>query len=207
MFGVYFNIFIYWLSLTFSNRWWRCWCNIRQKQLSCIRHRLYVHLIFFIVPLSHLLQSGIDSAEAIPLQSLGVIDVAATAVPDNELLANVLLNVLLSRTYTSVHDGSQAVREMRGIALTSPERPSERTDWNRPPRTMHTKTLDNHLPIQGTTQFEAGYPESQSGDSRDLIVDQSMNVHWLINEDCWPITWWAELHRDYCHWTLLLETF
>lgn len=42
---------------------------------------------------SHLLQSGNDSAEAIPLQSLGVVDVAATAVPDNELLANALLNV------------------------------------------------------------------------------------------------------------------
>ena len=34
-----------------------------------------------------------DSAEAILLQSLGVIDIAATAVPDNKLLANALLNV------------------------------------------------------------------------------------------------------------------
>ena len=54
----------------------------------------------------------------------------------------------VSRTCTSVHDRPPRVKEVQGIALTSPVRPSEGTGQIRPPRTTRTKTLDKHLPIQ-----------------------------------------------------------
>ena len=55
---------------------------------------------------------------------------------------------ILSRTCTSVHDGPPRVKEARGIALTSPVKPSKGTGRIRLPRTTHAKTLDKHLPIQ-----------------------------------------------------------
>jgi hypothetical protein len=38
-------------------------------------------------------QNSIEFAETVPLHALGVVDVAANDVPDNELLANALRNV------------------------------------------------------------------------------------------------------------------
>ena len=54
----------------------------------------------------------------------------------------------LSQTYTSVRDEPPRVKEARGIALTSPVKPSEGTGRVGPPRTTRAKTLDKHLPIQ-----------------------------------------------------------
>ena len=86
------------------------------------------------------------------------------------------LKWFLSRTCTSVRDGPPRVKETRGIALTRPVKPSEGTDQIGPPRTTHVRTLNKHLPIQEKPGLKPGYPESQSGDSRDMIVDQSTNV-------------------------------
>jgi hypothetical protein len=54
----------------------------------------------------------------------------------------------VSQTYTSVHDNAQEVRNPLGITPTSLGKRREWPVWSRPPRTMHVKGLDNHLPYQ-----------------------------------------------------------
>ena len=57
--------------------------------------------------------------------------------------------VPLSRTCTLVCDGPQEIKEVQGIVLTSPGRPSEGMGQIGLSRMTHAKTLDNCLPIQG----------------------------------------------------------
>ena len=71
----------------------------------------------------------------------------------------LIMSSLLSQTCTSVHDGPPRVKEARGIALTSPARPSEGMGQIRPPRMTHAKTLDKHLPIQEKPSLK---PDTQS---------------------------------------------
>ena len=56
---------------------------------------------------------------------------------------------ILSQTCTSARDGPPRVKEVQGIALRSPVKPSEGTGWIGPSRMTRAKTLDKHLPIQG----------------------------------------------------------